>query len=554
MLLRLGIRDVVLIDRLDLDFGSGLSVLTGETGAGKSILLDALGLALGARADSGLVRAGAAQAVVTAAFEVPDEHPAWALLADNGLEREDELILRRTLTADGRSRATVNDQAISVGLLRQLGALLVEIQGQFDGHALMDSGTHRGILDAYADLNGMVVASRAAWREWAAVREAKRIAAEQLERVKAQEEYLRHVVGELDQLDPQEGEESELSATRSRLQAREKLLGTLNSALAALAEEDGAEAKVAAATRLLSRTSSDAGDLEPIMGALDRASTELAEATESLARLLREDGYSQGQLERLEDRLFALRAAARKHQVTGDELPALYKRLKDELAAVDNGEAGLKKLEAQENETRKAYLAAAEALSSARKAAVMTLDGAVMAELPPLKLDRARFTTQVAKLPENNWGPDGIDDVAFLIATNPGSNPGPLGKIASGGELSRFLLALKVVLAGVAPVPTLVFDEVDSGIGGATAAAVGERLARLGKDLQLLVITHSPQVAALGDVHLTVVKSATATGVSTTVLKLEEEKRREEIARMLSGSSITDEARAAASKLLSRIA
>jgi DNA repair protein RecN (Recombination protein N) len=554
MLLRLGIRDVVLIDRLDLDFGSGLSVLTGETGAGKSILLDALGLALGARADSGLVRAGAAQAVVTAAFEVPDSHPAWGLLAENGLEREDELILRRTLTADGRSRATVNDQAISVGLLRQLGALLVEIQGQFDGHALMDSGTHRGILDAYADLGGMVVVSRAAWREWSAVREAKRVAAEQLARVKAQEEYLRHVVGELDQLDPQEGEESELSATRSRLQAREKMLGTLNSALAALAEEDGAEAKVASATRLLSRTSSDAGDLDPIMGALDRASTELAEATESLARMLREDGYSQGQLERLEDRLFALRAAARKHQVTGDELPALYKRLKDELAAVDNGEAGLKKLEAQETETRKAYLAAAEALSSARKAAVMKLDSAVMAELPPLKLDRARFTTQVAKLPDSNWGPDGIDDVAFLIATNPGSNPGPLGKIASGGELSRFLLALKVVLAGVAPVPTLVFDEVDSGIGGATAAAVGERLARLGGDLQLLVITHSPQVAALGDVHLTVVKSATATGVSTTVLKLEIEARREEIARMLSGSSITDEARAAASKLLSRIA
>ncbi|MFD2264282.1 DNA repair protein RecN [Lacibacterium aquatile] len=554
MLLRLGIRDVVLIDRLDLDFGSGLSVLTGETGAGKSILLDALGLALGARADSGLVRAGATQAVVTAAFEIPDTHPAWALLAENGLEREDELILRRTLSADGRSRATVNDQAISVGLLRQLGALLVEIQGQFDGHALMDSGTHRGILDAYGDLTSLVTASRATWREWAGVREAKRVAAEQLARVKAQEEYLRHVVGELDKLDPQEGEESELSATRARLQSREKLLGTLNNALSALAEEDGAEAKVASATRLLSRAGSDAGDLDPILASLDRASSELADATETLARLLRDDGYSEGQLERLEDRLFALRAAARKHQVTGDELPALYQRLKEELAAVDNGEAGLKKLEASEAETRKAYLAAAEALSSARKASVLKLDAAVMAELPPLKLDRARFTTQVAKLPDNNWGPDGIDDVAFLIATNPGSNPGPLGKIASGGELSRFLLALKVVLAGVAPVPTLVFDEVDSGIGGATAAAVGERLARLGKDLQLLVITHSPQVAALGDAHLNVVKSTAEAGVSTTVLQLTTDQRREEIARMLSGSSITDEARAAASKLISRIA
>jgi DNA repair protein RecN (Recombination protein N) len=550
MLLHLAIRDVVLIDRLDLDFSGGLTVLTGETGAGKSILLDALGLALGARADSGLVRAGQANAQVTATFEVRKDHPAQALLRDNGIDTEDQIILRRTVTADGRSRVAINDQSASVGLLRQVGALLVEIQGQFDGHALMDATTHRGMLDDFGGHARMQSATRAAWREWSAARTARKLAEDQLERVKAQEEYLRHVVGELDKLDPQEGEESSLAATRARMQARQKALGTLTQALNALAEEEGAEVKVASATRLLSRAPMEAGDIEPVMAALERAAHELQDASELLAALVRADGWSEGELERLEDRLFALRAAARKHQVTPEELPALYHRLRDELAALDQSETGLKKLHATEAQARAAYLEAARQLSQARKAAALQIDAAVMAELPPLKLDRARFVTQVAELPESGWGADGLDDVAFLIATNPGSTPGPLGKIASGGELSRFLLSLKVVLAGVSPVPSLVFDEVDSGIGGATAAAVGERLARLGRNLQLLVITHSPQVAALGDAHLTVIKSASGEGVSTTVTPLRAEKRLEEIARMLSGSSITDAARAAAAQLL----
>lgn len=553
MLTRLGIRDVVLIDRLDLEVAPGLSVLTGETGAGKSILLDALGLALGARADSSLIRQGAGPAMVTAEFALPDGHPAWALLREQGIEAEDgQLILRRTLGMDGRGRASVNDQSVSVGFLRNLGAALVEIQGQFDQHALMDPANHRAILDQFGGLLDSLGGVRAAYRLWQAARDARQAAEAALERARAQEEYLRHVVAELQQLAPEPGEESELADRRARLQNRAKLLSTLQSALSDLAGESGAEAQLLAASRTLSRAPGTDPAIDAVLAALERASTELAEATDGLEALLRADGWSEGELERIEDRLFALRAAARKHQVTAEALPGLAEKLASDLAALDAGEDRLKHLIAEERQTRAAYLEAATALSAFRQEAAGRLAAAVTAELSPLKLDKARIEVQVEAQAEGFWGPEGRDKVAFLIATNPGATPGPLAKVASGGELSRFLLALKVVLAGTSPVPTLVFDEVDSGIGGAVAAAVGDRLKRLGEQLQVLVITHSPQVAALGSQHWRVQKRAADSDqrVTTRIDSLSRDARREEIARMLSGADITDEARAAADRLL----
>ncbi len=553
MLTRLGIRDVVLIDRLDLEVAPGLSVLTGETGAGKSILLDALGLALGARADSSLIRHGAGPAIVTAEFDLPDGHPGWALLREQGIEAEDgQLILRRTLGIDGRGRASVNDQSVSVGFLRTLGASLVEIQGQFDQHALMDPANHRAILDQFGGLLDSLGGVRAAYRLWQAARDARQAAEAALDRARSQEEYLRHVVAELQQLAPEPGEESELADRRARLQNRAKLLSTLQSALGDLAGESGAEARLLAASRTLSRAPGADPAIDAVLAALERASTELAEATDGLEALLRADGWSEGELERIEDRLFALRAAARKHQVNAEDLPTLAEKLANDLAALDAGEDRLKHLLAEERQTRAAYLEAATALSAFRQEAAGRLAAAVTAELVPLKLDKARITVQVEPQAEGFWGAEGRDKVAFLIATNPGAAPGPLAKVASGGELSRFLLALKVVLAGTSPVPTLVFDEVDSGIGGAVAAAVGDRLKRLGDHLQVLVITHSPQVAALGGQHWRVQKRAggAEARVTTSIDTLSRDERREEIARMLSGADITDEARAAADRLL----
>jgi DNA repair protein RecN (Recombination protein N) len=553
MLTRLGIRDVVLIDRLDLEVAPGLSVLTGETGAGKSILLDALGLALGARADSSLIRHGAGPAIVTAEFELPDGHPAWALLREQGIDAEDgQILLRRTLGIDGRGRASVNDQSVSVGFLRNLGAALVEIQGQFDQHALMDPANHRAILDQFGGLLDSVGGVRAAYRLWQAARDSRQSAESALERARTQEEYLRHVVAELQQLAPEPGEESELADRRARLQNRAKLLSTLQSALNDLAGENGAEMRLLAASRTLSRAPGQDPAIDTIITALERASNELAEATDGLESLMRADGWSEGELERIEDRLFSLRAAARKHQVTAEALPGLAEKLSADLAALDAGEGRLKALQEEERLTRAAYLEAATALTAYRQEAAGRLAAHVTAELVPLKLDKARITVEVAPQPEGAWGPEGRDKVGFLIATNPGATPGPLAKVASGGELSRFLLALKVVLAGTSPVPTLVFDEVDSGIGGAVAAAVGERLKRLGDHLQVLVITHSPQVAALGAHHWRVQKRQASPDarVTTSIDLLPLDARREEIARMLSGADITNEARAAADRLL----
>jgi len=555
MLLSLTIRDVVLIDKLTVGFSPGLCALTGETGAGKSILLDSLGLALGNRADSNLVRKGAEQASVTAAFELPDNHPAESLLAEHGLApEEDTLVLRRVVRANGRGRAYVNDQPVSAGLLRQLADHLVEIQGQFAQRGLMDPNTHRDLLDGFGGLldQRQTVAQRyAEWRDAIAAREA---AERELDQARRDEDFLRHALEELDNLAPQPGEEAHLAEQRNRLMNAEKLVAAFNTAEAELTGGEsgrGAQESLAGARRALERTAEVAGeDVQHALDALDRAMAESEDALARLHSLSSEIELDSGQQQEIEDRYFALKDLARKHGVEVDALPDLRERFAQRLAAIDSGGERITELARQAQEARDAYAAAAQALAEQRRAAAERLDAAVNAELPPLKLDKARFATTFTELDEDQWGPQGMERVAFQVATNPGANPGPLGKIASGGELSRFLLALKVVLAQVSAPRALIFDEVDSGIGGATAAAVGDRLARLARDRQLLVVTHSPQVAARADHHLRVAKTDAGETVLTDVSALAAEERREEIARMLAGTEITDEARAAADKLM----
>ncbi|HUN45624.1 MAG TPA: DNA repair protein RecN [Stellaceae bacterium] len=552
MLASLTIRDVVLIERLELGFRPGLCVLTGETGAGKSILLDALGLALGMRAESGLVRQGAEQAVVTAEFALPADHPARRLLVEQGLDAgEDALVLRRVLAADGRSRAFVNDQPVSVGLLRQLGELLVEIEGQFAQRGLLDAATHREALDTYADTAGALERLGAAWCEWRAARHARAGAEERLARARADEAYLRHALDELDALKPQTGDEQRLAESRGFLQQRERLGEALEAALLELAGDRGAERAVNSALRPLERLRDKLGDrLDPAVNALERAATELREAIAQVEMALRDLGPAGQSLEQLEERLFALRALARKHNVGVDALAALRDEIAAKVGALDDSGSEIKKLQRREAEARNDYVAVAGKLGETRRAAAGALDAAVAKELKPLKLDKARFQTMVTALPEVEWNEAGAERVHFEVQTNPGAPPGPLAKIASGGELARFLLALKVVLARGLSARTLVFDEVDSGIGGAVAAAVGERLHRLGASLQVLVVTHSPQVAAKGTHHWRVAKRQAASKTLTTVAELSAAERQEEIARMLSGSTITAEARAAAASLM----
>ena len=553
MLLGLTIRDIVLIDRLDLAFHKGLCVLTGETGAGKSILLDALGLALGMRSESGLVRQGAAQAAITAEFSLSPHHPAAALLAEQGLDSEGEsLVLRRLVGADGRSRAFVNDQPVSIGLLKQLGETVVEIQGQFEQRGLLDPTTHREALDAYGGYRPEIAATAAAWRAWRTAKDAREAAEAALATAQSDEDYLRHSLAELDQLSPRPGEENELAELRSSLMHREKLVEGLNAALQELARgEHGVERALHGAARHLERLREKAaGRLDPATAALERASVEAREAIDQIEALLREFNSGTSDLDRIEERLFALRALARKHNISVDDLPALRNEIAAKIEALDGSGGDLKRLKHQEVESREAYAAASQKLEKLRQAASTKLDKAVMGELAPLKLDKARFSTVVTTLDEREWGETGRNRIHFEVATNPGAPPGPLAKIASGGELSRFMLALKVVLDRTSPVPTLVFDEVDSGIGGAVAAAVGERLQRLGDELQVLVVTHSPQVAAKGAHHWRVAKRQAAAQTTTQVEELAPEERREEIARMLSGSTITAEARAAADSLI----
>ncbi|WP_181702519.1 DNA repair protein RecN [Chthonobacter albigriseus] len=551
MLQTLTIRDIVLIERLDIEFARGLTVLTGETGAGKSILLDALSLALGGRGDAGLVRHGADQGQVTAVFDVAAAHPVRALLVDNDIDDDGDLILRRVQTADGRTRAFVNDQAVSAGLLRQIGARLVEIHGQHDDRALVDPAEHRSLIDAFGGLEADVAAVAVAFRAW---RTAEKTLADlrfRIEAARREADYLRNAVEELGKLAPAPGEETELAERRSHMMRAEKVAGDLREAYDQLNGSGSPIPELASLLRRLERKAELGAMLAEPMTALSTALDSLEEARVGFEVALRDGAYDPADLERTEERLFAIRAAARKYSVQPDELPVIAARMAADLADLDAGEDRLAALEKESVAARQTYDAAARALTAKRLVAARHLEEAVAHELPSLKLERARFIVEASSDAENRTA-DGVDTIEFWVQTNPGTRPGPMMKVASGGELSRFLLALKVSLADKGSAPTLVFDEIDTGVGGAVAEAIGTRLARLSDRVQVLSVTHAPQVAARALSHLLIAKEAVDAGarVATRVTPIAAADRREEIARMLAGSRITEEARAAADKLI----
>ena len=545
MLRALEIRDMLIIDRLDLSFQPGLNVLTGETGAGKSILLDCLGLVLGWRGRADLVRQGAAQGEVTAVFDLPVGHAARALLTEAGIDAGDELILRRVTTADGRKTGWINDRRVSGEVLRDLSDILIELHGQQDDRGLLNPRGHRQLLDAFAGAD-----TAALRRTWATLSDARRALAEGEEdqtRLKADEDFLRHAVAELDRLDPQAGEEAELDARRRAMQAGARIRDDIARAFQALGP-DGAEGLMADATRWLEGVADRAdGRLDVPLAALGRALNELGEAAQGVEDCLEALTFDPNEQERIEERLFAIRALARKHGVLADDLGGFADDLRARLAALDGAAGNLKALKAVLSDARAAYDAAAADLSALRAKAAKALDQAIAAELAPLKMERAHFETIVTT---TEPGPDGTDMVEFTVATNPGAPAGPLNKIASGGELSRFLLALKVCLARGGSSLTMIFDEIDRGVGGATADAVGRRLARLAESAQILVVTHSPQVAARGAHHWRVEKRVTGGQTLSTVVALDHDARVDELARMLAGETVTDAARDAARALL----
>lgn len=557
MLARLSIRDIVLIERLDIEFSRGLAVLTGETGAGKSILLDAFALALGGRGDSGLVRHGAEQGQVTATFDIPKGHPAARILAENGLDdggSQDscEMILRRVQLADGRTRAFINDQSISVQTLKAVGAVLVEIHGQHDERALVDASTHRQLLDAFAGLEKEVLALETLWEARRTANQALDAHRASMERAAREADYLRHAADELKALKPKDGEETALAGRRTIMMQGEKIASDLREAQEAVGGPHSPVPALAAAVRRLERRAANSPALvEPAVKAIDIAINALEEADQHLSAALVAADFDPAELERIEERLFALRAASRKYSTPVDGLAALAAKFVADVALIDAGADQLKKLEATAAEADQRYGAAAMKLSAARTKSAEKLNKAVNAELAPLKLERAKFMTQV-DTDANAPGPQGIDRVEFWVQTNPGTKPGPLMKVASGGELSRFLLALKVVLSDRGSAPTLVFDEIDTGVGGAVADAIGARLSRLAEQVQVMAVTHAPQVAARANQHLLISKDALDKGkrVATRVNALAADHRREEIARMLAGAEITAEARAAAERLL----
>ena len=547
MLTSLSIRDVVLIDTLDLEFGPGLGVLTGETGAGKSILLDALGLALGARADSGLVRAERAQASVSVTFEIPAGHQVRALLEENGLEGEpgEPLAIRRVVRSDGGSRAFVNDQPVSAGLLRELGASLVEIHGQHDDRGLLNPRGHRALLDAFGRIDAAPVS--AAWQQMREHEERLAEAKAAFEAAERDRDWLAHAVDDLGRLNPEPGEAEALASLRSTMQAGARLGEELGAVESLLQGSEGGLAQLRQAARRLDRIAGEHDLLGTTLAALDRAVIEAAEAEEALERAREALAFDPVRLEEAEARLFEIRALARKHQVEPDALPALKDELAGRLAGLEAGEGRLAELEAALAAARRDYDEAAELLSGSRAEAARRLDGAVAAELAPLKLDTARFRTIVG---DAEPSASGRDRVEFEVSTNIGAPFGPLVRIASGGELSRFILALKVALHEEGAARAIIFDEIDRGVGGAVASAVGERLHRLAQAGQVLVVTHSPQVAARGSRHLLIEKNHDGLVTRTSVHALDAARRREEIARMLSGAQVTDEARAQATRLL----
>ena len=553
MLVQLSIRDIVLIERLDLGFEAGLSVLTGETGAGKSILLDSLSLALGGRGDGGLVRHGEDKGQVTATFEVGMDHPARLLLRENGLDDDGDLIFRRVQSADGRTKAYVNDQAVSVQMMRQLGQHLVEIHGQHDDRALVDTNAHRALLDAFAGLSDEVISVQGFYRTWKDAERGLKVHRAKVEAAAREADYLRSSVEELEALSPRDGEEEELAERRAVMQKSERIAGDIAEASEFLNGNASPVPIIASMMRRLERKSHEApGLLEDTVQLLDAALDNLSNAQMEVEAALRRTEFDPRELERVEERLFALRAAGRKYSVPVTDLPALAERMVTDLADLDAGEEKLAKLEAQLGVVKADFDRAALSLSEKRRNAAAALSEAVMAELPALKLERARFTVEVTS-DASSATADGIDVVEFHVQTNPGTRPGPIMKVASGGELSRFLLALKVALADRGSAPTLVFDEIDTGVGGAVADAIGQRLKRLSKTVQVLSVTHAPQVAARASTHLLIAKGPAGDGterIATRVATMQPEHRTEEIARMLAGASVTDEARAAAARLL----
>lgn len=553
MLAHLSIRDIVLIRRLDIEFNAGLCVLTGETGAGKSILLDALSLALGARGDAALVRQGAGDGQVTAVFELSPNHPVSDMLVEEALESDDgNLVLRRVQNADGRTRVFVNDQPTSVTFMRRIGRALVEIHGQHDERALIEPDIHRDLLDSWAGHTSLAGDVAAAWHAWREATDTLEQHQAKVDEAMREVEYLRASMDELSGLEPEPGEESRLADERASMMRAEKIASEVHDAEQLFSGDNSPVATLSALLRRLSRKAADAPEfLEPVIAPLDQALTSLDNVQSEIDAALRAMDFDPQRLEDTEARLFALRAAARKHNVAVDDLAELRDRIAADLADIDAGSEKLEAMRTKVAQKRADYDDLAETLSARRKGAAEPLMQAVMGELPALKLEQAQFFVEIST-DETNAGPAGIDRVEFTVRTNPGSRSGPLMKVASGGELSRILLALKVVLAERGSAPTLVFDEIDTGVGGAVADAIGERLARLASSVQVLSVTHAPQVAAKADAHLLISKeskdeNSTVTGVE----QITASRRQEEIARMLAGATITDEARAAAGRLLS---
>ena len=547
MLRQLAVQNVVLVDRLELEFEPGLGVLTGETGAGKSILLDALGLALGARADTSLVRSGTDSASVSAEIDLPAGHPALVQLADQGVEAEagEPLIIRRTVRSDGGSRAFLAGTAVPAGTLREFGALAVEIHGQHDDRGLLNPRGHRALLDAFGAIDLDTVAR--CWSELSQIEGKLAEAQAAAEAAERDREWLDHSIAEIATLAPEPEEETRLAEQRAAMQAGEKAGESLTGLDELLGGSDGAIAQLRQAARRIERGAADHPLLGEALASLDRALIEANEAEERIGRAAEELAFDPARLEQVEARLFDIRALARKHRVEPDALAALGAQMREQLAAIDAGGQRIAELEAGLSAARDAYREAARAVSEARRQAAARLDAAVALELAPLKLDAARFRTTVG---DADPGSTGIDRIEFEISTNPGSPFGPLIRIASGGELSRFILALKVALAEAGTAGTMIFDEIDRGVGGAVASAIGERLARLAERSQVLVVTHSPQVAARASSHFRIEKSHGEDGTRTHVRKLGPDERREEIARMLSGAEVTEEARAQALRLL----
>lgn len=551
MLAALSIHNIVLIEQLSLSFAEGLTALTGETGAGKSILLDSLSLALGARGDGGLVRQGADKGEVTAAFDLAPNHPARQIAEDQGVNYRDELIiLRRVQSADGRTRAFLNDKPVSAAILREIGAALVEIHGQHDDRALVEPAVHRSLLDAFGGHDGHLQEVSSAWRTLSAAERALAELRASLEAAQREADYLRSSVEELEALAPQEGEEEALSLRRVDMMKSEKVASDLAEAVDALNGQTSPIPLIANLARRLERKSAEAPELvgQPLE-ALGQSLDHLEDARLGLEEALRSTEFDPGELERTEERLFALRAASRKYNVSCDDLYDLAVKMAADLADLDAGEERLSALEAHLGEAKATYDRAARALTERRQASATELEDTVHAELPALKLDRARFLVTIESDPDQASS-SGVDRIEFHVQTNPGSRPGPIAKVASGGELSRFLLALKVALADRGSAPALVFDEIDSGVGGAVSDAIGLRLSRLAERVQVMTVTHAPQIAARSDTHLLISKKPTGDAVRTDVVPIEGDLRREEIARMLAGATVTDEARAAAQRLI----